>query len=84
MPDRIGSWAHRAGTRSHLIESVIKDRYVTRCGKQMKAELGDWEDTKLVFDAPNWSFPACLQCAGSRSRAALLNEEQTLDTRGRD
>ena len=82
LPDRIGSWAHRAGTRSHLIESVIGDRYVTRCGKQLRAVLNDWEDTKLVFDSPNWSFPACLQCAGGRRNSLLLNEEPTLSTRG--
>ena len=81
MPERIGSWAHRPGTRSHLVESVIEDRYVTRCGKQMQATLGDWEDSKLVFAAPTWGFPACLQCAGGRGHAAMLNEEPTLSTR---
>ena len=75
MPDRIGSWAHRPGTHSHLIESQIGDRFVMRCGKVLVERIGTFEDSRLVFSAPAWSNPACLQCAGGRRSSLLLSED---------
>jgi len=79
---RIGQWAHRAGgSKSHLVESEVADRFVMRCGKQMDHQLGADPRGALVFDPPTWGYAACLACAGGRRKALLLNDQPTLNTR---
>jgi hypothetical protein len=34
----LGQWANR-GTRWHIVQSKITDRYITRCGRQMRMVL---------------------------------------------
>lgn len=38
----IGQWLarHRRGSKRHLIESEITDRLVTRCGRQLRLDIG--------------------------------------------
>ena len=65
--DRIGSWAHRTGGKSHQVESRRGEpsRYVMHCGR----ELLDSEQKPLVFAAiPSWEAPACMQCSGDAWR----------------
>ena len=81
----IGEWAHRAGGgKSHLIESEVADRFVMRCGKEMRLRISDHPGGGLIFENPGWAHAACVQCAGGRSHAVVLNDQPTLDTRGPD
>jgi hypothetical protein len=34
----IGDWVNRPGAPAHLVESLIADRVVTRCGRQMRRQ----------------------------------------------
>ncbi len=73
----IGQWAHRAGSKSHLVESQIEERYVMRCGRQMNQELGLGRRV-LVFGFPTWSNPACAQCQNGRGEPPTLNTRSDL------
>jgi hypothetical protein len=68
----IGQWAHRRGQKSHYIESMVADRFVMRCGREMEQYPGIGSRV-LVFGDPTWSNPACVQCDG---------HQPTLSTRG--
>ena len=82
---RIGQWAHRAGgSKSHLVESEVADRFVMRCGKEMPHQLGTDPRGMLIFENPSWRYAACVNCAGGKSHVAVLNETPTLNTRGPD
>lgn len=35
---KIGHWVRRRDTHAHIVESLIADRVVTRCGRQMRKE----------------------------------------------
>ena len=62
---RIGQWAHRAsGSKSHLIESEVEDRFVMRCGRMLGHQLGGDPRGMLIFEPPTWRNPACVQCDG--------------------
>jgi hypothetical protein len=57
----IGRWVVREGTakpqRAHLVQSVIADRVVTRCGREMPG-TSDWGDLAESTAADN-----CKRCA---------------------
>lgn len=56
MDEQIGKWAHTPDEpkKDHLIESVIADRFVTRCGRQLSMRR-NW----AVIDKPQ---DACSHC----------------------
>jgi hypothetical protein len=68
----IGQWAHRRDGKSHLIESMVADRFVMRCGREMEQYPGIGSRV-LVFGVPTWTNPACSQCDGPTAELPTLN-----------
>lgn len=36
----VGQWVRRQGQKWHLVESVVADDAVTRCGRRLRNEVG--------------------------------------------
>lgn len=54
--NRIGQWVQRfysmgdyKNTRAHLVESEVADRFVTRCGREMKNQTNAKSPNVLLF-----------------------------------
>jgi hypothetical protein len=60
VTDYIGEWVarDRPGSKQHIVESEITDRLVTRCGRQMKLEIGG-RGLLLIS-----GYPLCKVCKG--------------------
>ncbi len=50
MTIQIGSWVRRPGGKWHVVESVVSDRAVTRCGREMHrySRWGELEVSSLM------------------------------------
>lgn len=64
-PDHIGEWVRRLGigiepTMSHLIESRVADRYITKCGRKMADTIKSAPKSTLKFGS---SFSPCYNCS---------------------
>ena len=62
---KIGGWVKRAGTKWHLIESIVSDDAITRCGRRMRPnpdnerEFSDVEPlTRMIGQPQN-----CKRCS---------------------
>lgn len=67
--ERIGQYARRPDTRTHLVQSVIADRVVTKCGRQMR----DYEHARLMFQTdPADDGSLCQACLNARLREAAV------------
>jgi hypothetical protein len=62
----IGQWVKRQRlTVAHLVESVVADDAVVRCGRRMRDEANS---RGLLVEAEYWT-PKCVQCSPSSERA---------------